>query len=149
MIDYVSVIDHLDALSRRRALTDAESFQLERAIKVERVIETRLRQKREYKRRFDAGCGVVRKLIEEAARLTGHSYEQIIGSDGARRLARVRFAIMKVAKEQGKSLPQIGHVLSGRDHSTVLSGIRRATEMEAIDPDFAELLGGLREEAGR
>ncbi len=48
-----------------------------------------------------------------------------------------RFAAMKLMREERcLSYPVIGRLLD-RDHSTVMSGIRRANELLATDPDFA------------
>lgn len=44
------------------------------------------------------------------------------------------------------SLPRIGHLCGGRDHTTVLYGIRRIKRLITTDNDLAAQLAGLEEE---
>lgn len=37
-----------------------------------------------------------------------------------------------------RSLPEIGRMFGNRDHTTVMHGIRRASERVATDPDWSE-----------
>jgi chromosomal replication initiation ATPase DnaA len=96
------------------------------------------------------GRALIHALASAASRHTGVSLEEILSrtyrnSDAA----MVRFAVMLVAKERGKTQAQIGRVLNGRDHTTVMYGLSRARSLEKEDADFAELLRLLREEAAR
>lgn len=95
------------------------------------------------------GRALILDLVRRASELTGISLDELRGPRGIRNIAHTRFAVMKVARERGKSLPQIGRILGHRDHTSIMHGIRRAVELEAADPDFAELVRRLREEAGR
>ncbi|WP_426163057.1 helix-turn-helix domain-containing protein [Sandarakinorhabdus sp. DWP1-3-1] len=45
------------------------------------------------------------------------------------------------------SLPTIGRRLGGRDHTTVLHGVRAAAERCAADPDFAEMVAAFSRKA--
>jgi len=42
-------------------------------------------------------------------------------------------------REAGWSLPRIGYSLGGRDHTTVLHGLREAEKLRLVDRDFNEL----------
>lgn len=56
-------------------------------------------------------------------------------------VVRARNAGYLVARRKTKkSLPQIGEMFGGKDHTTVLHGIRRAEALEAEDPAFAALI---------
>lgn len=56
----------------------------------------------------------------------------------ARRIARPRQMVMALAREfiPGLSLPQIGERLGGRDHTTVLHGVRRIAALEMDDVEI-------------
>lgn len=54
------------------------------------------------------------------------------------KLARARFAAMRLIQETGKSTPQIGKSLGGRDHSTVISGLRKASRLLGNDSEWTK-----------
>lgn len=73
--------------------------------------------------------------IADCMRLVGERYgidkATMIGRCRKRKIARPRMMVMTLAREvTGASLPRIGQQL-GRDHTTVLSGIRRMRKVEA------------------
>jgi hypothetical protein len=56
---------------------------------------------------------------------SGYTRDELVGKDRATRLVAARHAVMwRMRRELGLSLPAIGR-LFGRDHTTVLNGIRR------------------------
>lgn len=56
-------------------------------------------------------------------------------------LARARFAAMWMARAKTRrSFPEIGRAMGGRDHTTVISGVRRAEELFKTDVEFAHCL---------
>jgi chromosomal replication initiation ATPase DnaA len=62
-------------------------------------------------------------------------------------VVRARNAGYLVARRKTKkSLPQIGEMFGGKDHTTVLHGIRRAEAWEAEDPSFAALVENINAE---
>lgn len=69
---------------------------------------------------------------------------QIIDPNRSPRFTRPRFAAYTIAQEAGYSLTQIGHGIGGRDHTTVMSGIRRAVIIAAHDPAYSASLKRLR-----
>ena len=59
------------------------------------------------------------------------------GRSRSRSIARPRqIAMYLIREETGTSLPQIGAVLGGRDHTTILYGCERITELIEQDADL-------------
>ncbi len=51
---------------------------------------------------------------------------------------RARMAAYSIARLRHKiSLVKIGKLIGGRDHSTIIHGIKRCNDLLATDPDFA------------
>ena len=63
----------------------------------------------------------------------------VMGRNRSRRICRARYAIFAALRQQGMSYAKIG-ALTGRDHSTVIHGIKRAKKMTESDPVFARKL---------
>jgi chromosomal replication initiator protein len=93
------------------------------------------------------GRALVHRLVDRASKLTAIPAEDIFGFDKTAETSMTRFAVMAVAKEAGKSFPQIGKLFGGRDHTSIIHACKRAIEFEAGDEDFAELISLLRQEA--
>jgi chromosomal replication initiator protein len=56
-----------------------------------------------------------------------------------RSYARPRQVAMYLAKQlTSRSLPDIGRRFGGRDHTTVMHGVRRIEELKSADPQIAE-----------
>lgn len=94
------------------------------------------------------GRAVINSLVDRAGELTGIPRGNISGQARDKETCLARFAVIRVAKDEGKSLAQIGRALGGRDHTTIMAGFRRALELERSDPDFATLVRLLREHIG-
>jgi chromosomal replication initiation ATPase DnaA len=98
---------------------------------------------------------IIRRLAYVAAEESGLQRDEIfatmplVARPTSRRIAWPRFAVMKVAHEQGKSYRQIADHLGFRDHTSIIYGCRRASELVATNPVIAALIDRLREEAGR
>ncbi|HEY2981786.1 MAG TPA: chromosomal replication initiator protein DnaA [Anaerolineales bacterium] len=75
------------------------------------------------------------KIIELVAREWQTTVESLLGRDRSRKIAEPRqVAMYLMRKETDASLPQIGEVLGGRDHSTVMYAIQKiAGEIETKD----------------
>lgn len=75
-----------------------------------------------------------RKIVAEVAALHGVSVREITApaySEGVRVAAVVRarqHAMAEMRTRLGYSLPQIGRVMGGRHHTTIMHGIRRWQE---------------------
>jgi chromosomal replication initiator protein len=76
-------------------------------------------------------------IVKRAARIIGSNVSELNGHSRDSRLVRARWAVMHVMRQGGKSLPQIGRDVGGRDHTTVMHGLKRADELLASDPEFA------------
>jgi chromosomal replication initiator protein len=88
----------------------------------------------------DAQIGAVRRIVEDAARLTGLTYVSIVGRGRKAELSFARFAVIWVArKAHGYSFPRIARALGGRDHTSIIHGEARAIALRADDIDFFEL----------
>lgn len=70
----------------------------------------------------------MREILRAAAEATGVSGQEIVGRSRSPEICAVRHEVMLIAHEQGYSLPMVGRMLGGRDHTTVLNGVRRARE---------------------
>lgn len=72
------------------------------------------------------------KIIELVAREWQTSVEALIGRDRSQKIAQPRqVAMYLMRKETDASLPQIGQVLGGRDHTTVMYAIQKiASDIE-------------------
>ena len=69
----------------------------------------------------------------------------LIGPKRLRNYARPRQVAMFLAKTMtNRSLPEIGRRFGGRDHTTVMHGVRRITELRATDAQIADDLELLR-----
>lgn len=79
-------------------------------------------------------------VIAITARAFGVTVEELCGPSKKDRITPARFAAMALAREfcGHLSLPQIGQGLGGRDHSTVLHGVRRAHRMALDHPSFRD-----------
>lgn len=90
-----------------------------------------------------------RVTIEEIQRKVAEHYNirlsELIGPKRVRTLARPRQVAMYLAKElTSRSLPEIGRRFGGRDHTTIIHGVRKVEELVASDPQIAEDLRLLR-----
>ncbi len=87
--------------------------------------------------------------IEEIQRKVADHYNirlsDMIGPKRVRVLARPRQVAMYLCKQMTRrSLPEIGRCFGGRDHTTVLHGVKRIEEMRSKDGQIAEDLELLR-----
>ena len=81
--------------------------------------------------------------IEEIQRKVGEHYNirlsDIIGPKRLRTIARPRQIAMYLAKQlTSRSLPEIGRRFGGRDHTTVMHGVRKIEELKGHDNQIAE-----------
>ena len=84
-------------------------------------------------------------VVDAVAAETDQSRAALLGTGQGRRLAGFRQLAMYLLRQccAGASLPTIGFIL-GRDHTTVLYGIRRAEARLACDPEFRALHDRIR-----
>ena len=87
--------------------------------------------------------------IEEIQRKVSEHYNirlsDLIGPKRVRNFARPRQVAMFLSKQMtNRSLPEIGRRFGGRDHTTVMHGVRRIEELSATDSGIADDLEILR-----
>ena len=87
--------------------------------------------------------------VEEIQRKVSEHYNirlsDLLGPKRLRTVARPRQVAMYLAKKlTTRSLPEIGRRFGGRDHTTVMHGVRRIEELKAEDAQLAEDLELLR-----
>jgi len=69
------------------------------------------------------------------------------GPSRSRSIARPRQIAMYLLREEtGASLPRIGAMLGGRDHTTILYGCERIADLIEGDADLRREIGTLRQE---
>ncbi len=90
-----------------------------------------------------------RVTIEEIQRKVSEHYNirlsDMIGPKRVRTIARPRQIAMFLAKElTTRSLPEIGRRFGGRDHTTIIHGVRRVEELRTADSQIAEDIELLR-----
>ncbi len=87
--------------------------------------------------------------IEEIQRKVAEHYtirlSDMIGPKRVRTIARPRQVAMYLAKQlTTRSLPEIGRRFGGRDHTTIMHGIRKIEELKGADRQLAEDIDLLR-----
>jgi chromosomal replication initiator protein len=87
--------------------------------------------------------------VEEIQRKVSDHYNirlsDMIGPKRVRNYARPRQIAMYLAKQMtSRSLPEIGRRFGGRDHTTVMHGVRRIEELMSLDSQIADDLELLR-----
>jgi chromosomal replication initiator protein len=87
----------------------------------------------------------VEEIQQQVAETFGISRAELIGSSRAATPLRARqVAIFLTRESTDLSLPQIGRLYGGRDHSTVLNSLRRVEAGLGDDADLAERIAELR-----
>jgi chromosomal replication initiator protein len=86
------------------------------------------------------------EIIRRVAEAFGISMECMLGRDRSRGVALPRQVAMYLMREEANiSLPQIGEVLGGRDHTTVMYGCEKVTEMLEQDDRLRRQVIDLKE----
>lgn len=75
-------------------------------------------------------------LIERAAWIFGVTPDLIVGRSRAARHSRARAAVAWAARQNGRSYSQIGRVIGGRDHTTMIHHVQRAEQRCERDPAY-------------
>jgi chromosomal replication initiator protein len=89
---------------------------------------------------------ITTRLINEAEKLWGIPAGSIKSPTRYREVTYPRFAVIYAARRMTRpqrSYPEIGRIIGGRDHSTIISGERRAKELRYTDPEFRSMLACL------
>lgn len=87
-----------------------------------------------------------RHILSAVADVFGISVERIMERDRSRQAAVPRQIAMYLLREDAKmSLPQIGEFVGGRDHTTVMYGCDKVTELIERDDHLRRQIGQIRE----
>ena len=91
--------------------------------------------------------------IDDVQRLVGHHFRvthtELVGKERHRRITLARHVAMYVCKHQLRcSYPEIGRAFGGRDHTTVMSGVRRIEGLRASDGELRAHLETLQRKLG-
>jgi len=87
------------------------------------------------------------QIIEAVAQHFGVEAMAFTGPSRSRSIARPRQIAMYLLREEtGASLPRIGAMLGGRDHTTILYGCERIADLIEGDADLRREIGTLRQE---
>lgn len=93
---------------------------------------------------------MIADIIAHTARLTGVSIDEIKGPRRNREFVRSRMIVCYLAREiTGKSFPEIGRMLGGRDHSTIIHGRAECINIMQRDPLFRAIVRQVRKLARR
>jgi chromosomal replication initiator protein len=100
-----------------------------------------------------SGPTTVEDIQQQVAAAFGISRAELVGGSRAATPLRARqVAILLTREATDLSLPQIGRLYGGRDHSTILNSLRRVEATLSSDPDLAgqvaELRGSIHSLAG-
>ena len=86
-----------------------------------------------------------KQIQQRVAAAFGISRAELVGGSRAATPLRARQVAILLTREATElSLPQIGRLYGGRDHSTVLNSLRRVETALADDTDLARQVGELR-----
>jgi chromosomal replication initiator protein len=92
-----------------------------------------------------AGPSAIEEIQQSVAAAFGISRAELVGSSRAATPLRARqVAILLTREATDLSLPQIGRLYGGRDHSTILNALRRVEATLSADTDLARQVGELR-----
>lgn len=117
------------AVARRDAALLARIHELEE--------ENRQLRRRILARAHHAPAPIVARLVQAAAEEFGVAAPEIYGPRRTAEIALARQVVMHLAvARHGRSLPQTGRSL-GRDHTTILHGVRAMAARIAEDPALA------------
>ena len=61
----------------------------------------------------------IHSMVSEVAAASGFSLADVIGRDRREPIIQVRAQVIHRLRDQGWSLPKIGRLLGGRDHTTI------------------------------
>lgn len=87
----------------------------------------------------------IKEIVKEVSELTGVSVDEIKSNRRSKHIVRARFLIWWRARhETFYSLPEIGRRTGGKDHTTVLSGIRKFESALRSREKWAVMLAGAK-----
>ncbi len=82
-------------------------------------------------------------ILKRAAEMHKLPVAELIGPCRSRYYVEARFAAMAALRNRGMSTTRIGRLLGNRDHSSVIHGCKRAAQMAAAEPGYADIIAEL------
>lgn len=82
--------------------------------------------------------------IEAVEMVFGVTYARLVSRRRTPQLVNARHVVALVAMELGASSTEVGRALD-RDHSTILSGRKRADARARVDSDYASMINAVRD----
>ena len=80
-----------------------------------------------------------KRIIDATAKYYRIKISDILGKKRTRNIARPRQVAMSLTKELTTlSLPSIGDAFGGRDHTTVMHGVKAVAKLREEDPELAQ-----------
>lgn len=87
------------------------------------------------------------QLVAAVGQAFGVSQERLLSRDRSAEVALPRQVAMYLLREEARlSLPQIGEILGGRDHTTVMYGCQKISELMQHDEHLRRQVSSLREQ---
>ena len=78
-------------------------------------------------------------IMDQVAKYYRIKISDILGAKRTRNIARPRQMAMSLTKElTNLSLPAIGDAFGGRDHTTVMHGVKNVAKLRIEDPELAQ-----------
>lgn len=77
-------------------------------------------------------------ILDATCRQFEVSRGDVLGKSRKAHIVDARFAAAWVARRRLRrhSYPEIGRLMGGRDHTSIMHAVRRADEVRALDPDY-------------
>lgn len=91
----------------------------------------------------------VQEIIKVVAKHYGVSMMDLLSARRTKDVVRVRHIAMYLAKNLTlRSLPEIGRQMGGRDHTTILHGVRKVTNRLEKQPELAAEIEQIKRRLG-
>lgn len=94
------------------------------------------------RRILQSACGIA-DMLNSVCQHFCVTREQLTGKDRHASLALARQVASWLLRERGYSYPEIGAMLA-RDHTTIMSGVRKVERLRAVNPRVAETIERMR-----
>lgn len=87
-----------------------------------------------------------RKILQQVGERLNVSLPEMLGQSKRREFVMARQAAMLLCRNKlGLSYPELGRIFGGRDHSTIIHGIRKIQQLRTSDKDMHKLLTELEQ----
>jgi len=80
----------------------------------------------------------IKDVVRETAAHFGLTDMELLGGRRLRRVAWPRFVAYHLCLQMGRTYSETGRRLGGRDHTTIIHGVRRLAELRQENPNLEE-----------